>query len=230
MRVLVIENDHSLTRGFSVPLLQAGWTLSAAPGSAEAWDVLNREPFDIVLLDVDMPNDDGQKLLRQLRSPRDTRLPDPMTPVLAFSEPDQIAARIRTLDMGADDCMVRPFDPGELAARMRALHRRCIARALPKRAWGKFEIDPETRSVHKGGQMIDLSVREFGILAALFEASPRVLSRHEIETQLGSLNERLESNAIEVHIHHLRKKLGRGVIRTIRGLGYCMPSDFAKTL
>jgi two-component system OmpR family response regulator/two-component system response regulator QseB len=138
---------------------------------------------------------------------------------------DQVSSRIAGLDMGADDYVTKPFDPGELAARMRALSRRTAGRAQSVIRRGTLEIDPAARTVRRAGQEVELSSREFGVLVTLVEASPRVLSRSQIETSLYNWEAALDSNAIEVHVHHLRRKLGDGVIRTLRGVGYFVPSD-----
>jgi DNA-binding response OmpR family regulator len=166
-------------------------------------------------------------VLRRLRQPRATGLPDAATPVLIMTARDQVASRIAGLDMGADDYVTKPFDAGELAARMRALRRRVAGRSQPVLRWGELQIDPAARSVQRAGQPVQLSAREFGVLMTLMDASPRVLSRQQIETSLYNWDNVLDSNAIEVHVHHLRKKLGDGVIRTLRGVGYFIPAEGA---
>jgi len=138
---------------------------------------------------------------------------------------DQVASRIAGLDMGADDYVTKPFDPGELAARMRALVRRAAGRAQATLQVGDLQIDPAARTVQRAGLPLELSAREFGVLLALAEARPRVLSRAQIEARLYSWDNALDSNAIEVHVHHLRRKLGDGVIRTLRGVGYFVPEN-----
>jgi DNA-binding response OmpR family regulator len=225
MRILVVEDDEGIAHGLGLALSQAGWAADVVPGVESAWAALRAEPFEMVLLDLGLADGDGAEVLRRLRRAPAGGLPDPATPVLIMTARDQVASRIAGLDMGADDYMTKPFDPGEMAARMRALRRRFAGRAQPLLRWGDLRIDPAARSVLREGRAVELSAREFGILMALMEASPRVLSRQQIEASLCNWDHLLESNAIEVHVHRLRKKLGDGVIRTLRGVGYFVPSD-----
>lgn len=206
---------------------QLGWAVDMTDGVETAWTALRVEPFDLVLLDLGLRDGDGAEVLRRLRQAPLGRLPDAATPVLVMTARDQVAARIECLDMGADDYVTKPFDPDELAARMRALRRRSVGRAQALLKVGALEIDPAHRSVRLDGQPVDLSAREFGVLLALIEVRPRVLSRPQIEARLYSWDQALDSNAVEVHVHHLRKKLGEGVIRTLRGVGYFVPEEKA---
>lgn len=225
MRVLVVEDDEGIAEGLRAHLRQHGDAVDVADGIASAWSALRAEPFDIVLLDLGLADGDGIQLLERLRRAAGSALPDPHTPVLIMTARDEVASRIASLDLGADDYVTKPFDPGELAARMRALRRRAEGRARPTIRCGDLEIDPGARSVLRRGEPVDLSAREFGVLLALAEVRPRVLSRVQLEQRLYNFESALESNAIEVHVHHLRRKLGDGVIRTLRGVGYFMPAD-----
>jgi two-component system OmpR family response regulator/two-component system response regulator QseB len=225
MRVLVVEDDEGIATGLQAHLGQLGWAVDMTDGVETAWTALRVEPFDLVLLDLGLRDGDGAEVLRRLRQAVPGRLPDAATPVLVMTARDQVAARIECLDMGADDYVTKPFDPDELAARMRALRRRSVGRAQPLITAGALEIDPASRSVRRGGQPVELSAREFGVLLALIEVRPRVLSRPQIEARLYSWDQALDSNAVEVHVHHLRKKLGETVIRTLRGVGYFVPED-----
>ena len=227
MRVLVVEDDEGIAAGLQVHLRQLGWAVDITDGVASAWHALCAEPFDVVLLDLGLRDGDGAEVLHRLRHAPAGRLPDSATPVLIMTARDQVTSRIQSLDTGADDYVTKPFDPDELAARVRALRRRAVGRAQPSLVSGALQIDPAARSVRLAGQPVELSAREFGILMALVEVRPRVLSRSQIEAKLYNWDNALESNAVEVHVHYLRKKLGDGVVRTMRGVGYFVPEDAA---
>ena len=152
-------------------------------------------------------------------------LPDPATPVLIVTARDQVHQRIAGLDQGADDYLAKPFDVDELDARLRALLRRAAGRASPTVRHGDIELDPATRTVRQQGVVVEMSPREFSVLLVLMEARGRVLSRQQIEERLYSWNAAIESNAVEVHIHHLRRKLGSACIQTMRGVGYFVPQE-----
>ncbi len=225
MRVLVVEDDEGIAKGLERHLKQLGWAIDIANGVESAWTALKVEPFDLVLLDLGLEDGDGSEVLRRLRLAPEGALPDAGTPTLIMTARDQVAARIECLDMGADDYVTKPFDPDELAARMRALRRRAVGRAQSTITAGPLEINPATRAVHLNGKPVELAPREFGILLALVEVRPRVLSRAQIEARLYSWDNALDSNAVEVHVHHLRKKLGEDVIHTLRGVGYFVPEE-----
>ncbi|MEO8151608.1 MAG: response regulator transcription factor [Rhizobacter sp.] len=227
MRVLVVEDDEGIAAGLRGHLRQQSYAVDVAGNVSHAWAALCGEHFDIVLLDLGLPDGDGHELLQRLRQTSPGRLPDAQTPVLIMTARDEVASRIAALDCGADDYVTKPFDPDELAARMRALRRRAAGRAQPTVRCGEVEIDPASRTVNRGGQTVELSAREFAVLLTLVEVRPRVLSRSQIEARLYDWDSTLESNAIEVHVHHLRKKLGEGVIRTLRGVGYFVPAEVA---
>ena len=224
MRVLVVEDDESIAAGLGVALRKEGWAVDLATGVAQACAALRTEHFGVVLLDLGLADGDGSEVLRYVRRSPPAGMPDPTLPILIMTARDEVASRIAGLDMGADDYVTKPFDPGELAARMRALRRRVAGRADPVRRWGDLEIDPGSRTVSRGGKPVELSSREFGVLLILMDASPRVLSRSQLEAGLYNWEAALESNAIDVHVHHLRRKLGNGVIRTMRGVGYFVPA------
>lgn len=225
MRVLAVEDDEGIAEGLGLVLRREGWAVDVVPGIAAAWAALRTVPFDMVLLDLGLQDGDGAEVLRRLRAPRQNALPDPATPVLIMTARDEITSRISGLDLGADDYLTKPFDFGELAARMRALRRRAAGRAQPTLAIAGLSIDPAARTVRRGEQPVDLSAREFDVLMALVEARPRVLSRQQIENKLYNWDRTLGSNAIEVHIHRLRKKLGDELIQTMRGVGYFVPPE-----
>ena len=225
MRVLVVEDDEGIASGLLSHLGQLGWAADLADSVTTGWAALRTEPFDIVLLDLGLKDGDGAQLLARLRAAPAGKLPEPDTAVLIMTARDKVSSRIAGLDMGADDYLTKPFDPDELAARMRALRRRAAGRAQAGISWGELVMDPAARTVLKAGSLVELSTREFSVLLALMEARPRVLSRQQIETRLYNWDNALDSNAIEVHVHHLRKKLGSEVIRTLRGVGYFVPEE-----
>ena len=225
MRVLAVEDDEGISQGLSMAFRRQGWAVDVATNVESAWRALCSEPFDLVLLDLGLGDEDGAEVLRRLRQPRQGGLPDSATPVLIMTARDEVASRIKGLDLGADDYVTKPFDVGELAARMRALRRRASGRAHPTLAVGEIEIDPAARVIRHGSEPIEVSAREFDVLLVLMEARPRVLSRQQIEDKLYGWDRALGSNAIEVHIHRLRKKLGDQVIQTMRGVGYFIPLD-----
>ncbi|HSW07059.1 response regulator transcription factor [Aquabacterium sp.] len=225
MRVLVVEDDEGIAQGLRAHLRQHGGVVDLA-GSIEAgWAALQAEPFDLVLLDLGLPDGDGSELLQRLRRHGGAGLPDAHTPVLIMTARDQVAARIAALDMGADDYVAKPFDSDELAARMRAVRRRAAGRAQPLLCIGDVEIDIATRRVQRAGEPVELSAREFSVLLALAEVRPRVLSRPQLEALLYAWDGGPDSNTLEVHVHRLRRKLGDTVIRTLRGVGYFVPAE-----
>ena len=223
MRVLVLEDDQRIADGLATHLGRQGHAVDVAGTLAAGWAALRAEPFELVLLDLGLPDGDGSTLLARLRASPAGGLPDPHLPVLVMTARDEVASRIAALDLGADDYVGKPFDPDELAARMRALRRRAAGRSTPLLRHGELVVNPATRSVTRGGQSVPLSAREYAVLLLLLEAQPRVLSRQQIEAALYNWDHALDSNAIEVHVHHLRKKLGEGVIHTLRGVGYFVP-------
>ena len=227
MRVLVVEDDKRIADGLVAHLAGHGHAVDTAGNLAAGWAALGAEPFDLLLLDLGLPDGDGASLLARLRAAPAAGLPDAHTPVLVMTARDEVASRIGALDLGADDYVTKPFDPDELAARMRALRRRAAGRGQPLLQHGDLVVDPAARTVQRAGQPVALSAREFAVLLLLLEARPRVLSRVQIEAALYSWDDALGSNAIEVHVHHLRKKLGDGVIRTLRGVGYCLAEPAA---
>ncbi|MGV8805122.1 MAG: response regulator [Polaromonas sp.] len=232
MRILVLEDDAGIAGGLRSNLQQRGYAVDVCGTLASAWAALCSEPFDLVLLDLGLPDGDGGALLRRLRqSPggqgAPDRLPDRLTPVLIMTARDQVADRISGLDLGADDYLVKPFDLDELQARMRALLRRAGGRAHPLLVHGDLVLDPAAHTVLRAGQPVELAPREFALLQLLLESRGRVLSRQQLETRLYNWQDAVGSNAVEVHVHHLRRKLGEALIQTLRGVGYFIPRDDA---
>ena len=235
MRILVVEDDPGIAAGLRLNLQQRGYAVDVADGVAAAWAALRGEVFDLVLLDLGLSDGDGSELLQRVRnaSPRagaaPDLLPDPLTPVLIMTARDQVGDRISGLDLGADDYLVKPFDFDELEARMRALLRRAAGRAHPLLVHGDLVVDPAARRVLRAGQAVELAPREFTLLLLLLASRGRVLSRQQLEARLYSWDGAVGSNAVEVHIHHLRRKLGDALIQTLRGVGYFIPADDAKS-
>ena len=233
MRILVVEDDAGIADGLRTNLQQRGYAVDVCDGVASAWSALRAEPFDAVLLDLGLADGEGSELLQRLRTSPPTAgleagvpsLPDPATPVLIVTARDLVSQRIAGLDQGADDYLVKPFDVDELDARLRALLRRAAGRASPTIRYGNIEVDPAARTVMQDGKPVEMSPREFSVLLVLLQARGRVLSRQQIEERLYSWQSAIESNAVEVHIHHLRRKLGSGCIQTMRGVGYFMPQE-----
>lgn len=214
MRVLVVEDDAVLRDGLKVGLAIDGFVADAVEGCEEADAVLRSHEFDVVVLDLMLPDGSGLEVLRKMRASGDA------TPVLLLTARDQVADRVLGLDAGADDYLGKPFDLDEVTARLRALVRRASGQPQAVLEWHGVQLDPATQKVTRDGQPLRLSRREFAILHALMIRPGQILSRSQLEEKLYGWEAEVESNAVEVHIHHLRGKLGPGVIQTVRGLGY----------
>ena len=214
MRILVIEDDLVLADGLKVGLGLAGMTVDMVGSCAEARAALAATGFDAVVLDLMLPDGSGLAVLKDLRLAGDR------TPVLLLTALDEVPDRIKGLDLGADDYLGKPFDLDELAARIRAIGRRCSGRAAPALAVAGLVLDPPSLGVSLDGHPVVLSRREFAVLAFLMERPGVIRSKSEIEDRLYGWGEEVESNAVEVHVHNLRTKVGRDRIETVRGLGY----------
>ena len=227
MRILVVEDDAAIADALQVSLRLAGHAVDSCATLALAWSALRVEPFDAMLLDLGLPDGDGARLLAQVRAARsgDAGLPRPDMAVLIMTARDGVDQRVAGLDGGADDYLVKPFDPQELLARIRAMVRRSAGRASALLVYRDLAIDPAARTVTLAGQPVALGSKEFTLLQTLVEARPQVLSKARLEAALYGFGEALESNAIEVHVHHLRRKLGADLILTMRGVGYFVPRD-----
>jgi two-component system OmpR family response regulator/two-component system response regulator QseB len=221
MRVLLVEDDALLGSGVRSGLEQAGIAVDWAHDGEEAELALASSPYDAVVLDLGLPKVDGLSLLRRLRSRQDP------IPVLVLTARDAVGDRVKGLDTGADDYLTKPFDLAELQARLRALLRRSKGIAAPVIRCGRVVLDPAARTVTLDGAPVDLLPREFATLHALLLNAGRVLSKAQLEEKLYGWGEEIESNTIEVYVHHLRRKLYPELIRTVRGVGYLVPREAA---
>ena len=221
MKLLVVEDDPTLQATLERTLTRRGFTVAAVGDGLVALQRWAATPPDAVVLDLSLPGLDGLQVLAQARAQ------GLGAPVLILTARGAVGDRVLGLNAGADDYLAKPFDLDELEARLRALLGRAAGRASPTIRHGDIEMDPAARTVHQGGRLMEMSPREFSVLLVLLEARGRVLSRQQIEERLYSWDAAIESNAVEVHIHHLRRKLGSASIQTMRGVGYFMPQEAA---
>ena len=214
MRILLAEDDMLLGDGLRAGLRQRGYQVDWVRDGAAAERELRAEPYAAAVLDLGLPLLDGMQVLASVRR-AGIKLP-----VLVLTARDTVPDRVRGLDVGADDYVVKPVDLDELAARLRALVRRAHGQVQELLVAQDVSMDPAGRSVTQAGAPVVLSTREFDLLHVLMLGAGRVLSREQIEQQLYSWGQEVESNAVEVHVHHLRRKLGASLIQTVRGVGY----------
>jgi two-component system response regulator QseB len=219
VRLLLVEDDPMVGESIRDGLGQAGYAVDWVRDGRGAEAAIGIEPYAAVLLDLGLPHKDGLEVLRTVRAQRND------VPILVITARDAVGDRIKGLDAGADDYLVKPFDLDELAARVRALVRRAEGRAQPLIRHGPITLDPATRQVTLRGEPVALSGREFALLQALMQRPGVVLSRAQLEERLYGWDEEVGSNAVEVHIHNLRRKLGADAIRNVRGVGYTVPAE-----
>jgi two-component system OmpR family response regulator/two-component system response regulator QseB len=217
MRVLVVEDDPLLGDGIQAGLAQAGFAADWVRDGVAAELALGAASHDAVVLDLGLPRLAGLELLRRMRQAGNK------TPVVVVTARDAVEDRIKGLDGGADDYVIKPFDLQELAARLRALIRRAAGEPSPVLRVGEVALDPAARRATFRGEPVELQARELALLHALMLAAGRVLTREQLAERLYAWGEEVESNAIDVHVHHLRRRLAPGLIRTVRGVGYLMP-------
>lgn len=217
MRILIVEDDPMLGEGLQTGLRQAGFHPEWVKDGEAAWQTLAHESFNAVVLDLGLPRLDGIEVLRRVRA-NEQKLP-----ILVLTARDTAQDVIAGLDSGADDYMIKPCDLGELAARLRALIRRAAGAAAPIIQIGLVSLDPASREVRYDSKIVELSPREFDLLHELMLNAGKVLTRAQLESKIYPWGGEVESNALEVHVHHLRKKTATEVIKTVRGVGYLMP-------
>jgi DNA-binding response OmpR family regulator len=214
MRLLLVEDDPMIGRAMGQGLRDAGLAVDWVTDGRAAELALANGVYDLAVLDLGLPGKDGMELLRELRARRD------LLPVLIVTARDAVADRVDGLNAGADDYVLKPFDLDELVARVRALLRRHAGSATPLLECGGLTLDTVRREVRRKGEEIQLSAREFALLEALMQRPGAVLSRAQLEEAVYGWGEEVGSNAVEVHLHNLRRKLGPETIRNVRGAGY----------
>lgn len=217
MRLLLVEDDTMIGESVLDLLRAEGYAVDWVKDGAMADTALLTEPYDLVLLDLGLPRKDGLNVLKDLRCRRNR------VPVLIATARDSVQQRIAGLDAGADDYVLKPYDLDELLARIRALLRRAAGRAEPVYEHKNVSINPATHEVIADGQPVILSAREWAVLEPLIARPGMVLSRTQLEGKLYSWRDEVSSNAVEVYIHGLRKKLGADIIQNVRGVGYMVP-------
>ncbi|MCF6776053.1 response regulator transcription factor [Thiotrichales bacterium 19X7-9] len=219
MRLLVVEDDLILGDGICEGLKQANYTVDWIQDGAQVVPAVEVESFDAIILDIGLPNINGIEVLSRLRK-KGFKIP-----VILLTARDTVEDRVGGLDAGADDYLTKPFAISELLARLRALVRRSSGRADPVIRHLDIELNPANYEVLKNKQVVELSRREFAVLNYLLQNIGRVLTREQLTESLYGWGEEVDSNAIEVHIHHLRKKFGSQLIKTVRGVGYIINKE-----
>lgn len=219
MRILVVEDDALLGDGIQAGLRQQGFVVDWVRDGVSALHAVEAESYAAVVLDLGLPRRSGLDVLKALRQERNP------VPVLILTARDTVEDRITGLDAGADDYLVKPFDLGELSARLRALIRRASGQPSPLITVGALSLDPAAHTVSYRGEVKALSAKEFDLLQVFMSNAGRVLNREQLASALYAWGEEIESNAIDVHLHHLRKKISPDIVQTLRGVGYLMPKE-----
>ncbi|MBU6467867.1 MAG: winged helix-turn-helix domain-containing protein [Betaproteobacteria bacterium] len=214
MKILLVEDDSILGDGIRAGLKQAGYVTDWVTDGNAADLALKTGIYEAMILDLNLPKKSGLEVLAECRARKNP------IPVLILTARDTLSDKIKGLDSGADDYLIKPFDLDELLARIRALVRRSSGQSSPIIQRGNLTLDPAAHSVTLDQQTVAISAKEFNILEQLLLNQGRVFSREQLEEKLYGWDDEIESNSVEVHIHHLRKKLGNDLIRTIRGIGY----------
>lgn len=219
MRLLLVEDDEILGEGLVEGLKMEGYAVDWLTNGKHADEALKVNSYELIVLDLNLPDMEGLDILRALRARKDE------TPVMVLTAKDTVPDRVLGLDSGADDFVIKPFELDEVCARLRALARRNEGRSAPTIEYKGIILDPASRQVTWNDEKIDLSQKEFEILSFLMSNIGRVISRARLEESMYSWDSDVESNTVEVHIHHLRKKLDPSIIRTVRGVGYIIDED-----
>lgn len=216
MRLLLVEDDHMIGRAVRQGLVQAGFAVDWVSDGVTAETSLSHNVHQLVILDLGLPRKDGMSLLRDLRARNSS------VPVLVLTARDALSDKVAGLNAGADDYLLKPFDLDELTARVRALLRRSAGCATPQYSFGALSLDPVRKVVTLRGAPVSLSAREFALLETLMVRPGAVLSRRQLEDAVYGWFDSVGSNAVEVHLHNLRRKLGTHSVRNVRGVGYCV--------
>ena len=224
MRILLVEDDTLLGEGLLLGLQRDKQSVDWVKNGESALTAMASTPYDAVILDVGLPKMSGLEVLKK------TRRLGQQTPILILTAQDTVTDRVTGLDSGADDYLTKPFELNELNARLRALVRRSRGQTDQTIRYANIELDPAAHTVMHQNQLVHLSRREFAMLEALLANAGRVLSRAQLEEKIYAWGDEIESNVIEVHIHHLRKRFGAKLIKTVRGIGYLVPKETAQTI
>lgn len=219
MRLLLVEDDEILGDGLVEGLKMEGYAVDWLTNGKLADEALKVNSYELIVLDLSLPDMEGLDILKALRARKDE------TPVMVLTAKDTVPDRVLGLDSGADDFVIKPFELDEVCARLRALARRNEGRSVPNIEYKGIVLDPASHQVTWNDEKVDLSQKEFEILSFLMGNIGRVISRARLEESLYSWDSDVESNTVEVHIHHLRKKLDPSIIRTVRGVGYIIDED-----
>jgi len=219
MRLLLVEDDEILGDGLVAGLKMEGYAVDWLTNGKQADEALKLNAYELIVLDLNLPDMDGMSILKALRARKDE------TPVMVLTAKDTISDRVLGLDSGADDFVIKPFELDEVCARLRALARRSEGRSAPTIEYKGISLDPASHLVIYNDEKVELSQKEFEILSFLMGNIGKVVSRSRLEESLYSWDSDVESNTVEVHIHYLRKKLDPTLIRTVRGVGYIIDND-----
>ncbi len=219
MRLLLVEDDEILGDGLVEGLKMEGYAVDWLTNGKLADEALKLNCYELIVLDLNLPDMEGLDILKALRARKDE------TPVMVLTAKDTVPDRVEGLDSGADDFVIKPFELDEVCARLRALARRNEGRSVPNIEYKGIVLDPAAHQVTWNDEKVELSQKEFEILSFLMSNIGKVISRARLEESLYSWDSDVESNTVEVHIHHLRKKLDSSIIRTVRGVGYIIDED-----